>query len=459
MNRLSSVRVRFTLFYGAALIFTLLLFAGGIYLYVQNTLIGQINNHLRKDLETVSDYLKHDIPSLHKLARLGPVDHFRVRDGNSPLIASQDWEKTAIDPYLAEGNPAPSPRTITAPDKRIYRVQSRIEAIDSKLYQIVVAHEETGYRRTLKALGLVIALILPILSLSSLLVGYMISGRVLTPISSITAKAQSISADNLSERLPVGDNDNEFSRLATVFNQTFTRLEGSFERLRRFTSDASHELRTPLTAIRSTGETALQHQNISQDCREVIGSMLEETDRLVQTVESLLLLSRADSDAIQKEPVELGDLLADVIEFLSVLAEEKHQQVVFERNCSHRLMADPCMLRRAFLNLVDNAIKYSPSETLITVRLFADNNSNSVVKISDQGPGIPEQDKERIFDRFYRLDSGRSRDNGGTGLGLSITKSAVEAHGGTITSLENPGGGTVFIVRFPQQNITENNLQ
>lgn len=449
MSRPSNIRLRFTLLYGVALVSTVVLFSAGIYFFVQSMLINQINNHLRKDLATVINYLRIDPDGLPKLAEIGPVHHFRVRDGNRPLIASQEWQQSGLDPLLGAGNPYPAPHSVRVDDKRLYRVQSQLLPLDEHLYQIVVAHEESNYRRTLNTLALIILLILPVSVVLSLLVGYLIAGRVLAPIRSITAKAREIGAENLAARLPVSEESNEFSNLATVFNQTFERLEDSFERLRRFTSDASHELRTPLTAIRSIGETALQQQTVSPECRETIGSMLEETDRLVQTVESLLLLSRTDGSALQKEPVEIGDLLDDVVEFLTVLAEDRQQQIIFARETSLTIPADPCMLRRAFLNLVDNAIKYSPEQTSITIRFYRAPDQGTIIDLLDHGPGIPDSDKERIFDRFYRLDNGRSRDKGGTGLGLSITKAALEAHGGSITLLDAPAGGCLFRVRFP----------
>lgn len=450
MRRLSNIRLRFTLLYGAALVATVVLFSIGIYVLVQRTLIGQINNHLAKDLATVAKYLRHEPSSLKKLAEIGPVHHFRVRDGNRPLIASLEWQQSGLDPLLAGGNLAPTPLSVRTADKRLFRFQSQLIPIDDHLYQIVVAHEESNYRRSLTTLALIILLILPVSVALSLVIGYLIAGRVLAPITAITARARDIGAENLSARLPVSDEDNEFSNLAIVFNQTFSRLEDAFERLRRFTSDASHELRTPLTAIRSIGETALQQQAASPECRETIGSMLEETDRLVQTVESLLLLSRTDGAALQKDPVEIGTLLTDVVEFLSVLAEEKQQQIVFRQNTSLVIPADPCMLRRAFLNLVDNAIKYSPEQTTIQISLSRNVDGTTVVEVSDHGPGIPDDEKERVFDRFYRLDNGRSREKGGTGLGLSITKAAIEAHGGTISLHNAPDGGTLFRITFPQ---------
>ena len=449
MQRLSNVRLRFTLLYGIALVATVVLFSAGVYFFVQSMLISQINNHLRKDLATVINYLQRDPAGLQQLAEFGSVHHFRVRDGNRPLIASQEWQQSGLEPLLGAGNPYPAPHSVRVDGKRVYRVQSQLLPLDEHLYQIVVAHEESNYRRTLNTLALIILLIMPVSVVLSLVVGYLIAGRVLAPITAITAKAREIGAENLAARLPVSENSNEFSNLATVFNQTFARLEDSFERLRRFTSDASHELRTPLTAIRSIGEIALQQQTVSPECRETIGSMLEETDRLVQTVESLLLLSRADSSAIQKEPVELGDLLTDVVEFLSVLAEEKQQQIVYERDTSLIIPADACMLRRAFLNLVDNAIKYAPEQTTISIRLIRDADGAIVVEVEDQGSGIPDEDKTRVFDRFYRLDNGRARKMGGTGLGLSITKAALEVHGGSITLLDAPDGGTLFRVIFP----------
>jgi len=458
MLRPSNIRLRFTLLYGAALTATVVLFSAGIYYFVQSMLINQINNHLRKDLATVANYLRLDPDGLQKLAQMGPVHHFRVRDGNRPLIASQDWQQSGLDPLLGAGNPHPVPDSIRVDGKQLYRVQSQLLPLHDQLYQIVVAHEESNYRRTLNTLALIILLIMPVSVVLSLLVGYLIAGRVLAPIRNITTKAREIGAENLSARLPVSVESNEFSNLAIVFNQTFERLESTFERLRSFTSDASHELRTPLTAIRSIGETALQQQTVSPECRETIGSMLEETDRLVQTVESLLLLSRADSSALLKQPEEVGELLADVIEFLSVLAEDRQQQIVFERNTSLTMPADACMLRRAFLNLVDNAIKYSPEQSRITVRFFQQATGDRIVEIADQGPGIPDDEKQRVFDRFYRLDNGRSRDKGGTGLGLSITRAALEAHGGSIAILNNPGGGTLFRITFPSTADANNSL-
>ncbi|CAH2031814.1 ATP-binding protein [Trichlorobacter ammonificans] len=449
MNRPTNIRLRFTLLYGAALVATVVLFSAGVYYFVQKLLFSQIDNHLRKDLATVVEYLRRDPAGLEKLARFGSVHYFRVQKNGRTLVSSNEWLESGLQYQRPAMASSPEPVSVINADNKPFRIISRQEQEDQLQYLITVAHEEGTYRRTLRTLGLIILLILPVSIAGSLAVGYLIAGRVLAPITAITQRAADISAENLSARLPVDGSDNELSRLAVVFNQTFTRLEESFERLRRFTADASHELRTPLTAIRSIGETALQQQPGALDCHETIGSILEETDRLVQTVEALLILSRADSQALERQPVDVGELVADVVDFLGVLAEEKSQRLHYLRNTDLTIAADPGVLRRAFLNLLDNAIKYSPQRGDITIALFRNEQGETLLDFVDCGPGIPDEEKERIFNRFYRLDAGRARTNGGTGLGLAIAKTAVEVHGGTITLLDAPSGGACFRISFP----------
>ncbi len=449
MTRPTSIRLRFTLLYGAALVATVVLFSAGVYFFVQKILIGQIDNHLRKDMSTITEYLRRDPAGLKKLAQFGSIHYFRVQDNTKILLTSDEWLEDELEQFITPENTNPAPHSISTPDKRRFRILNRQEQEGRSSFLITVAHEEGSYRRTLNTLALIILLIMPVSIAGSLAVGYLIAGRVLAPVSAITRRAEAITADNLSERLPVDDSHDELNRLAVVFNQTFARLEESFEQLRRFTADASHELRTPLTAIRSIGETALRQSPGSFDYPETIGSILEETDRLAQTVEALLLLSRADSQALAKEPLEVGELLADVVEFLSVLAEEKEQKLQFVHTTRLTIDADSCVLRRAFLNLLDNAIKYSPPQSAITISLYRTPQNDACLDFSDSGPGIPDDEKEQVFNRFYRLDSGRSRQKGGTGLGLAIAKAAVEAHGGTITLLDAPGGGTIFRITFP----------
>ena len=221
--------------------------------------------------------------------------------------------------------------------------------------------------------------------------------------------------------------------------------------MRRFTADASHELRTPLTAIRSVGEVGLRARRDEAAYREIIGSMLEEVDRLALLVDRLLMLSRADTgqERLSIEAVDIPELAEEVAEQLGVLAEEKNQSIRVRFDMVPRWFGDRVVLRQALLNLVDNAIKYSPPGGKIEV-LVAQAPQGTLIDVSDTGPGIPTELRSRIFDRFYRVDKARSRDNGGTGLGLAIAKWAVEVNGGQLTLEPATGIGSRFRIALPQ---------
>jgi heavy metal sensor kinase len=292
---------------------------------------------------------------------------------------------------------------------------------------------------------------LPIALGGSALGGYSLARRALRPIEQITEQAQTISAERLGRRLPIENPGDELGQLARVLNDLLARLETSFEQMRRFTADASHELRTPLTAIRSVGEGTLRSQRVDPVCRDAIGSMLEEVERLTTLVDALLTLSRAEGGHIplHREPVALLDLTREVAAHLSVLAEDKRQQIDLRSDDALApVQADRAVLREALINLLDNAIKYSPEGARIDVRLhLAD--GDAAVEISDRGPGIAPEHRERIFERFYRIDKARSRELGGAGLGLAIARWAIDVHGGSIQMESRPGGGTTFRVLLP----------
>lgn len=451
MSNSLGIKARFTLLYGAALILTVVMVSCGIYFFVQRALVGQIENHLRKDLSSITEFLKNDLSDLEKVAEHGPIDLFAVQQGNTTVIRSDDWKEIGLDSTPKEGADFTPPQPVDAPDGKSYLLQSSKVNVAGITYLITVAHHQGGVRQTLRTLGQIILLILPVAVAISLAIGYAIAGRVLAPIAVITRKAEDIGAENLSERLPVGDSNDEFSRLAIVFNQTFGRIEDSFARLRRFTADASHELRTPLAAIRSIGETALHTQDDRCDCREAIGSILEESDRLGQLVDALLQLSRADAGEIrlQRELTDLAALTRETIEFLNVLAEEKQQTITLKVIDKAVALIDRSTVRQALTNLLDNAIKFSPASGEINITVALTPDRKAIVEINDNGPGIPEEHLQHVFDRFYRVDKGRSREMGGAGLGLSIAKWAVEINGGRIEVESTIHQGSIFRMIFP----------
>jgi heavy metal sensor kinase len=305
-------------------------------------------------------------------------------------------------------------------------------------------------RRQLSEVLLVLALGLPLAVALAGIGGYVLARRTLAPIDHLGSEARRITADRLHERLSVPNQHDEIGRLAAVVNDTFARLEASFDRLRRFTADASHELRTPLAVIRGIGEAGLANPRSPAEYREAIGSMLEEVDRVTNLVGTLLRLSHADAGAIRlsREHVDLGELARDVAASLAVLGEERNQALKVDAAHPVSVSSDRLLLREALTNIVDNAIKYSPPGSTIDVSVRIDG-GEAVVSVADEGPGIAPHDRERIFDRFFRVDDARSRDGGGTGLGLAIAKWAVEINGGRVRVDGRPAGGAVFRIVLP----------
>jgi signal transduction histidine kinase len=278
--------------------------------------------------------------------------------------------------------------------------------------------------------------------------GYFLARRALAPVERMAARARTITAASLSDRLPVDNPDDELGHLATVVNETLGRLESSFEQMRRFTADVSHELRTPLTAIRAVGEVGLRERRDAGSYRGVISSMLEEVDRLRGLVDRLLVLSRAESGQIKlsREPVDLTELAEEVAAQLGVLAEEKGQMLTVEAKEPAWGLADRSVLRQSVVNLIDNAIKYTPAGGRIQVTV-AGAASVAILEVSDNGPGIAPEARAQLFDRFSRPPEV----SGSSGLGLSIAKWAVEANGGRLVFEPGEGAsGAVFRITLPR---------
>lgn len=278
----------------------------------------------------------------------------------------------------------------------------------------------------------------------------MLASRILKPVAAMARKAERISAECLSERLPIENPADEFGKLATVFNLTLSRLENAFERLQRFTADASHELRTPVAAIQSVGEVALQENLDIDGYRDRIGNMLEETGRLTHLVDSLLLLTRADHEQtpLNRGKIDPVPLIEKAVDDLRIMAEEKGQKIVVDLQSRAPIEIDKNVLRRALVNILDNAIKYTPPGGTISV-ISKDARDGLRVEISDTGPGIAPEHRDKIFDRFYRIGTDRSREMGGAGLGLAIAKWAVEVNGGRLELESRENQGSTFRMVFP----------
>src|SRR5215467_13115166 len=458
-----SVRVRLTLWYVGVMLLVLGVYASAVYTVVRNNSSQRLDEHLKENFDWAYDMLAQ-----RPDGSIAPYDE--TGEGDSPWLQVYSLDGQLLYPTPeARRNPipasdalarSPDERIVTVPNERPpfvnYRVMSGLAKIGSRPVVVQVARSEESILQDQSQLLYMLLLGLPAAVTLAGIGGYGLARRALAPVDRMAERARSINAEQLNARLPVDNPDDELGRLATVFNETFARLESSFERMRHFTADASHELRTPLTAIRSVGEVGLRGRRDETAYRDIIGSMLEEVDRLALLVDRLLMLSRADTGK-QNLSIDVGDIpqLADeVAEQLGVLAEEKDQSIQLNVSNVARWMGDRVVLRQALLNLVDNAIKYTPNGGRIEIRV-AQATDGTFIDVSDTGPGIPVELQSRIFDRFYRVDKARSRGNGGTGLGLAIAKWAVEVNGGHLTLEPGNGTGSCFRVTLTQTSFEE----
>ena len=354
-------------------------------------------------------------------------------------------------PAAAEGVGGYSPRSSILLGGTRVTIVSRRHVLDGHPLLIRLALSEEPLWLSLEQFLVAAALVFPVILLAAAIAGYRTSRRILEPVENMASRASKITSSRLHERLPLNGSGDELDHLAEVFNLTLTRLDESFRQLRQFTSDASHELRTPLAAIRSIGEVGLERSETREEYRELVGSMLEEVNRLTRLVDELLMISRGDSGNIHLNfsSVVIFDLVRETVAFLEPLAEEKDQHLVLSGDTRTAVNADPIFLRQALLNVLHNSIKYSPRGAVTSLSVQKEDPQQIVIAVSDKGPGIPEEHWHRIFDRFYRVDPGRSRDAGGFGLGLSIAQWAVQAHGGTIRVSSTVGEGSTFRISLP----------
>lgn len=284
---------------------------------------------------------------------------------------------------------------------------------------------------------------------AGLLGGWWSSSRAIRPIAAMTATAESISAQRLSQRIDVSETDDELGQLAAVLNRTFDRLQSAFERQTRFTADASHELRTPLSVILAHADLALSRERTPDEYRTTLDTCRKASRRMKSLIDGLLTLARFDADAadLQWDDVDLEPLVRDCLDLVKPLAAERQIALSAELKPTV-LRGDRERLAQVVTNLLTNSIRYNRDGGRVCVAVFSDKNA-AVVSVSDTGIGISAEELPRIFDRFYRVDKVRSRTDGSSGLGLSICQTIVNSHGGTITARSELDVGTTFEVRLP----------
>lgn len=456
-----SLRFRLSAWYALGGTLLLALFSGTIYSFVSYHMAQPLDHELRKDLAIVREHLQLDATG--RLLWDGqplqsgvpwPSDNpwFEVWNAEREL-AGRFWPFVDSRLERLPAPPAPGRETISvfdvAPDVRIRVLSVPIETNgrdEGWMLRVLTMHEPS--MNALRPLLFIIAVALPIVVVVLVVGGYFITRRWLKPLDLMVAEANRITATDLNRRLPVVEPHDELGRLATVFNTTLSRLEDSFMTLDRFVADAAHELLTPLTTLRSVGEVGLRAERSGPEYREIIGSMLEESQRLQLLVEKLLQLARAEGGAriAEHQPVRLDQLAQQCAEDARILAEDKRQHIVVEATAIE-IPTDSLLLRQALQNLLDNAIKYSPPESAITVHV-ARTIGHCTISVIDQGPGVRPEHQARLTDRFFRADEARGS-RGGFGLGLAITRAYLRVLGGELRYEAATGTGSVFQLLLP----------
>lgn len=453
---------------GLLLAFSLLIYVGGNALlrrYVDGRLLG-LSGALAQIIEQSPDLLRRtgaDLVPAREDRRSDEERHDLQEVAHSVLVFSADGR------LVWKGSDAAAQRPVTDEVfERVRRGDSVFETVESadgaSVRRVFIPIPRQGdlryvlqaeasllfFQKTLK--GLVI--LLTVGSGAFLLIAWFGSGwlarKVLTPIEVLSASAETMSEADLGKRLSLDAPYREFRRLTHAFNAVMDRFQRSAESQRRFVDHAAHELKTPLTVLQGNLEVTLLKARTSEEYREALINNLEQVERLITLTRSLLTLAKftGDRPPVQLVPLAPEPLVRDLVSELTILADDRRIRLSLEAQSVPLVLGDAQWLKQALINLLDNALRYTPSGGAVTVRLRAAGDEVAVV-VEDTGHGIEPEHLPHLFDRFYRTDWARARDSGGTGLGLPIVKEIAKAHSGTITVASQPDKGSVFTLRLP----------
>jgi heavy metal sensor kinase len=464
-----SVRTRLTFWYAGVLALSLVVFAFLVYYAASRIFYERQDESLRSTAQTVASAYLEELDEEQSVAKANqvvlnelvfPNRYVEVLDSTGKVVA---WSSNLNNRVLNIPEPAQvEARTRGASFAVVDNVRVAVVrlSVTREVGYAVVAEPlnviDEGLRRLRRAFLAGVPLILLLASAG----GYFLARKSLSPIALMNRQTQHITAVNLSSRLDVMNPRDELGRLGTTINELLERLESSFKEQQRFVADASHELRTPLAILRGETDVALEQPRPPDEYRQSLILIKDEAERLSRIVEDLFILARQPLDlpTIVKESVDMNETVKDCVRAARVLAAQKNLELKLTEAPPLVLTGDEYLLKRMVLNLLDNAVKYTPEGGRIWVEV-AGQNGDAQVSVRDTGIGISEKDQSHVFDRFYRVDKARSRALGGAGLGLSIVLWIVEAHAGTITVESNPGKGSTFTVKLPTDPASYARLQ
>ncbi|HEX6622725.1 MAG TPA: heavy metal sensor histidine kinase [Pyrinomonadaceae bacterium] len=465
---INSVRGRLTLWYVSALALILITFGASVYVMLSRALHRRVDEALRSTLDISIISLTHDAQegqssqsaAQSTTAELShPQQAMMIFDADGRLLAEHPYED---DLHVR----LPDLGAIPDDDVYLYTVAEEGDADDRHRlavrrvripptdtpFIILASQPLEAVEDELKSLREILYFATPAALLLAGLGGWFLARQGLAPVASMARSARQIGAGSLDRQLPVANPRDELGQLATTFNELLSRLDAAFDEQRRFMADASHELRTPLSVMTTAAGVTLKKEHRDEDeYREALRMMGEQTRRLSRIVQDMFTLARADAGRypLRERTLYLDDLLAEVARVGGMLVSDKNVAIELTNLPEAAFHGDEDLLRQMLLNLVDNAVKFTPPGGAIRLGLERRGEWYRL-SVSDTGPGIPAEARAHIFERFYRADKARSRaEDGGAGLGLAIARWIAQAHDGDLELADSDGAGTTFVARLP----------
>jgi heavy metal sensor kinase len=453
-----SIRLQLTAWYGAVLIVLVAILGGLVYELLATNLRHEVERQLAARTAEIRTTIKgdEDNPKFQDMA--GPGELLLFYDPGGALAASNNgpYGPAVVPAWAKQGGSQGAYSAITLPDGRwlLYAVAMADEDHPTQVSRLVVGRSLEPMYAMLQQTLSTFAVAGPLLVLFACIGGYFLAGRALAPVAAITHTAQRIRAEGLGPGTRIGMpvRHDELGELTATLDAMLTQLEAAFMRERRFTSDAAHELRTPLAVVQTETSIALARPRAPQEYRRVLSVVEGETARMGRLVTNLLVLARADAGQhlLTWNLVRLDELCNTVANQMAALAGERGITLTTRPAGEMTVLGDEIWLTQMLVNFVDNAIKYTPPGGRVRIELTAAP-AQAIIRVEDNGAGIAADELPYIFDRFYRADPARNRDDpaAGFGLGLAICNWVAHAHGGTLEVVSRLDQGTCFLIRLP----------
>ncbi len=465
---LESVRARLTVWYVSLLAATLISSVALIYILLARVLYVRVDDGLRVLVQSAQTSLANDLAEGQDAADAARSTAtelasrqtmMAIYDGRGRLLAEAGREDDIVIP-LPSIDTIPLDEDVMQTiveaddlDDRHRLAQRRVVIPNFDVEYIIVAGttlEPTD--EELESLRQILLYLVPLALVVAGFGGWFLAGRSLSPVVAMADRARQIGVENLSERLPVANPRDELGLLAATFNSLLARLEDSLVLQRQFMADASHELRTPVTTARTASTVALQQPHRDEaEYRETLAIIEQEMARLSRIVDDMFTLARADagSHPVRATPMYLDEVVDEAVRALRVVASTRQVEITSHVLRPAPFTGDEDLIRRLIINILDNAVRYAPSQG--TVRVALDRaGERYAISVSDDGPGIPAEIQPRIFERFYRVDAARTHaKDGGAGLGLALARWIATVHGGEVTLAASSRMGSTFVISLP----------